>query len=86
VNPLDTAHCWEPEKNPWNGPRKSYLLTLLPVVSDWLDSLIGPSGLLLVVSPPTCNSSFSFIGGVGKEFITLDVRNTFARSRTERPC
>jgi hypothetical protein len=33
--------------------------------SDWLDGLIGPSGLLLVVSPPICSLNFNFISGVG---------------------
>jgi hypothetical protein len=43
----------EGEKNNLNTPRcqKDFLIciVLLPI-SDWLDSLIGPSGLLLVVS------------------------------------
>ncbi len=40
-------------------------------VSDWVDSLIGPSsGLLLVSLPPTCTPSFSFTGGVGKKLAT----------------
>jgi hypothetical protein len=47
---------------------------LLPV-SDWVDSLIGSNGLLVVVShplaiPPTCSPNFSFRGGVGKKLIT----------------
>jgi hypothetical protein len=37
---------------------QSYLFTA-PHVSNWLDSLIGPSGLLLVVSPLTY-SQFQF--------------------------
>jgi hypothetical protein len=41
---------------------------LLPVVSDWPDSLIGPSGLLSVVSPPTCDPSF--VTGVSKQVAT----------------
>jgi hypothetical protein len=40
--------------------------------SDWLDSLIGPSGLLLVPFqvPTTWSTSFNFMGGVGKKVIT----------------
>jgi hypothetical protein len=36
---------------------------------NWLDGLIGPSGLLLLVVSHlfTCSPSFSFIGGVGKK-------------------
>jgi len=33
----------------------------------WLDSLIDPGGLELVVSPPVCSTSFSFMGGVEKK-------------------
>jgi hypothetical protein len=40
--------------------------SLTPAV-DWLDSLIGPGGLLSVVSPPMCSPSFSLMGGVGKK-------------------
>jgi hypothetical protein len=29
--------------------------------------MIGPGGLLLVVSHPICSSNFSFMGGVGKK-------------------
>jgi hypothetical protein len=46
-------------------------------VSDWLDSLIGPDGLLLVVCLALawpglacnlfCSPNFSFMGGVGKK-------------------
>ncbi len=43
---------------------KSYFSGLLPVF-DWVDSLIGPSGLLLVVSPPICSPSFNFDGWAG---------------------
>jgi hypothetical protein len=32
--------------------------------------MIGPGGLLLVVPPPICCPSFSFIAGVAKEYIT----------------
>jgi hypothetical protein len=46
---------------------KSSLLTAPCVscsLSDWVDSLIGPSGLLLVINlpPPCCNPSFSSYG------------------------
>jgi hypothetical protein len=34
-------------------------------VSDWIDSLIDPSGLLTHFSP-----SLSFMGGVGKQYVT----------------
>jgi hypothetical protein len=37
---------------------------LLFSFSDWPIILISPGGLLLVVSPPTCCASFSFVGGV----------------------
>jgi hypothetical protein len=30
---------------------KKFFITTTPCVSDWVDSLIRPSGLLLVVSP-----------------------------------
>jgi hypothetical protein len=54
---------------PWNSlinTVKLYLGTA-PCFSDWVDSLIGPSGLLLVVSHLfASNLSFSFMGGVGK--------------------
>jgi hypothetical protein len=33
----------------------------------FLISLFGPGGLLLLVSPPVCSPSFSFMGGVGKK-------------------
>jgi hypothetical protein len=33
----------------------------------FLISLFGPGGLLLLVSPPVCSPSFSFLGGVGKK-------------------
>ncbi len=43
-------------------------------VFDWVDSLIGPDGLLLVVCPDLtclpnlfCSLSSSFMGGVGKK-------------------
>ncbi len=54
---------------------KFYLLIVpsLPggSVFDWLDSLIGPGGLLLLVCPGLlpnliCSPNFSFMGGVGK--------------------
>jgi hypothetical protein len=32
--------------------------------------MIGPGGLLLVVPPLICCPSFSFMGGVAKEYIT----------------
>jgi hypothetical protein len=55
VNPLE--HFKDTEKSPnlsepWKrkiNTVKSYLLTA-PCFFDWVDSLIGPSGLLLVVS------------------------------------
>jgi len=42
------------------------------IVSDWVDGLIGPSGLLLLVSHLFISSpsSFSFRDGVGKELVT----------------
>ncbi len=63
-----------------NKLKSNLYLLIAPFVSDWVDSLISPSGLLLVVpplylqskwvaisSPPlACSPSFSFIGGVGK--------------------
>jgi hypothetical protein len=43
-------------------------------VFDWVDSLIGPDGLLLVICPALlcspnlfCSPNFSFMGGVGKK-------------------
>jgi hypothetical protein len=46
---------------------KNRISGLLLPVSDWVDSLIGPSGLLLVILPPTLRSQFQFYGwgGVG---------------------
>jgi hypothetical protein len=47
--------------------------------------MIGPGGLLLVVPQPICCPSFSFMGGVAKEYITkLDVKNIFSGSHTEQ--
>jgi hypothetical protein len=39
---------------------------------NWLDGLIGPSGLLLLVVSHVfaCSPSFSFMGGVGKKLDT----------------
>jgi hypothetical protein len=61
---------------------------LLPVfVSDWVDSLIGPSGLLLLVVSNQLVSILvsSFMVEVGKKVrkYNLDVRNMFAESHTE---
>ncbi len=39
-------------------------------VCDWLIIMIRPGGLLLVVPPPICSDSFSFMGRVAKEYIT----------------
>jgi len=39
-------------------------------VSNWAIIMIGPCGLLLVVPPPICCLSFSFMGGVEQEYIT----------------
>jgi hypothetical protein len=57
--------------NIFERPEEEALEESLLPVSDWVDSLIGPSGLLLlVVSPPpcmyACSPSFSFMGGFGK--------------------
>jgi len=49
-------------------------------VSRWLIIMIGPGGLLLVVPPPICCPSFSFIDGVAKEYITtLECEKYFLR-------
>jgi len=78
----DLHHLSEPSE-----PLSPLGFWLFPV-SDWVDGLIGPSGLLLVVSPPTCSRGFSFImAKVGTTFLTqtLDVRNIiFARLHTKR--
>jgi hypothetical protein len=49
-------------------------------VSDWVDSLIVPGGLLLVVSPPTSSPSFFYGVGFGKKLSNskVEVRNIFA--------
>ncbi len=56
---------------------KLYLLTAL----NWLNSLIGPGGLRLVVSRLFVVSVF--MGEVGKKYSHLDVGNLFGRSHTE---
>jgi hypothetical protein len=87
-NPLE--EFWDPENiiqlsEPWNSLTnrvRSYFLTL--PISNWVDSLIGPSGLLLVVSHLLAVPSVSFRGVVPKNIhYNLDVRNIFARSHTE---
>jgi hypothetical protein len=51
---------------------ESNLVYWLQLVSDWLDSLIGPIGLLLLGSSlsPSCYSQFQFMDGVGKKLLT----------------
>jgi hypothetical protein len=46
------------------------MIRLLLSVSDWIIIMIRPGGLLLVVPPPICCPSFSFMsfmGGVAKK-------------------
>jgi hypothetical protein len=38
-------------------------------ISDWPIIMVGPGGLLFVVPQPICCPSFSFMGGVAKEYI-----------------
>jgi hypothetical protein len=96
MNPLEDC-CWEPEKDaqfsdqiPGGGALKHsqiefFWTASFLFVSDRVDSLIGPSGLLLVVSHLPAVPSFSFIGGVGRKLATetFDVRNIFAGSHTQ---
>jgi hypothetical protein len=59
-------------EEPWNSlinVESNRVHSLLPV-SDSVDSFIGPSGLLLVVSPPTCSPCFSFMGAAGKKNVS----------------
>ncbi len=60
MNPLD--ECQEPEKN----QSQIVLIDCSLFVSDWVDSLIGPSALLLLVVSHLFAVS-SFMGGVGKK-------------------
>ncbi len=53
-------------------------------VSDWPIIMIGPGGLLLVVPRPICCPSFSFIGGIAKEYITKLGCENYFRSITYR--
>jgi hypothetical protein len=59
---------------------------LLPASSDWVDSLIGPSGLLLVISHVLAVPISVLWVGLEKKVskYNLDVRNNFARSHTGR--
>jgi hypothetical protein len=67
------------------GPWK-YPPTESNFISDWRDSFIGPSGLLLLVSPILA-VQFPFDEWGWKKKVSnwnLDVRNNLARSHTER--
>jgi hypothetical protein len=46
-----------------------YDLTAMLSISDWPIIMVGPGGLLFVVPQPICCPSFSFMGGVAKEYI-----------------
>jgi hypothetical protein len=53
-------------EEPWD--RQSNRIYWLLPVSDWIDSLIGPGGLLLIVSHLlTVRVSFICMGGPGKD-------------------
>jgi hypothetical protein len=56
-------------------------------VADWLDSLIRPSGLLLVVSHVYAVPVSVLWVGLEKKLVikNLDVRNNLAGSHTEHP-
>ncbi len=48
--------------------------------SDWHIIMIGPGGLLFNSPLPVCCATFSFIGGVAKEYITkLGCEKIFAQ-------
>jgi hypothetical protein len=74
-------------ESPWGGLEQSNnCIYWLFLVCDWVDSLIGPSGLLLVVFhllivPLT----LSFMGGVGNKLVTKSWmwETCFAESHTE---
>jgi hypothetical protein len=92
VNPLvKLLWAWMKKRTSFRAleePWKSLILYWLIPVSDWLHSLIGPSGLLLLVGslPPTyLQSQFQFCGWGWQKISNqnLDVRNIFAGSHTE---
>ncbi len=91
--------CCDPEKmhslqSPGGAPQQSnqhninsqITYWLLPV-SDLLDSLIGPGGLLISSPPPICSPNFSFMRGVWeKKRVTKTwMWEIFLQSHTEHP-
>ncbi len=81
LRPWENAQLSEPTLEASNKHSQILVYLLLPV-SDWLDSLIGPSGLLLVVVVPhqlAVPVSVLWVELEKKKLVTknLDVRNMF---------
>jgi hypothetical protein len=69
LGPLKNMYIFsEPWKKPHKQSQIPFTYSLLPV-SDWLDSLIGPSELLLVVSQ-LLTVQVLVAGGVGNQLVT----------------
>ncbi len=71
---IENGNRYVPEKSVIN------MILLFPVF-DWRIIMIGPGGLLLVVSHLFCSPSFRLMGGVGKP--NMDPTNIFAGSHIE---
>jgi hypothetical protein len=72
------------QENGFGSAKLSMLLWLVKGTAV-ICTRIGPGGLLLVVPPPICCPSVSFMGGVAKEYVTkLGCENIFSGSHTEQ--